>query len=64
MKDHVILRASDNPIRMSYLAAMLIGEGLEAEVQNVKTGVWRLVVPAGEAALARSVLRDLQSEGG
>jgi hypothetical protein len=64
MKEHVILRASDNPVRMSYLAAMLVGEGLEAEVQNVKIGVWRLVVPADEAALARSVLRDLQREGG
>ena len=64
MKDQVILRASDDPIRMSYLAAMLIGEGLEAEVQNVKIGVWRLVVPADEAALARAVLRDLQNAGG
>ena len=29
MKDAVILRASGDPVRMSYLAALLNGEGLQ-----------------------------------
>ena len=61
MQEPVILRTSGNPVRMSFLLAVLTGEGLEADLRNVRIGIWWLLVRADQAETARSLLRDAEA---
>ena len=64
MMEGVILRSASEPVRLSFLHAALSGAGVEAELQNVKVGVWRLVVRAEQISEARAVLRELAAGRG
>jgi hypothetical protein len=58
------LTSSTNGVRMSYLAAMLASEGVDAEILTTGVGagaVYRLTVRSEDAARGRAVLRALQA---
>ena len=61
MKAPVILRSSRDPVRMSFLLAVLRADGVEADLQNF-TGLYRVLVRADQAAIARAALRNLDAD--
>jgi hypothetical protein len=61
MRAPIILRSSRDPVRMSFLLAVLTADGVEADLQNF-TGLYRLLVRADQAAIARAALRNLDAD--